>query len=202
MQLSRFPVAISRRSVRSNLPNLCPADYGDFLASFFASRPLAKRKRGGGRRNDAGYQPPHAAGAARAGPLWSSPTRARVLEAARSPSGVLPRLSPGGLTSPKAQLGPGFVGWARHGRCPPSPAHFQRCTSRAGHSAGRLMPEPPGNQADEARPAGTALAPDPPASPAGVLDVERASGWLKRFGAFFVNRAAARIAWCVESAVT
>ena len=34
--------------------------------------------------------------------------------------------------------------------------HFQRCTSRAGHSAGRLMPRPPGSGSDEPPPAGTA----------------------------------------------
>ena len=36
---------------------------------------------------------------------------------------------------------------------------LQRCTSRAGHSAGRLMPKPPGSGGDEPPPAGTALAP-------------------------------------------
>jgi hypothetical protein len=46
------------------------------------------------------------------------------------------------------------------------PVPVQRCTSRAGHSAGRMMPKPPGSQGDEPRPAGTALAP-----PAGV------TGW-------------------------
>ena len=34
--------------------------------------------------------------------------------------------------------------------------HFQRCTSRAGHSAGRLMPRPPGSGSDEPPRAGTA----------------------------------------------
>jgi hypothetical protein len=33
--------------------------------------------------------------------------------------------------------------------------HFQRCTSRTGHSAGRLMPKPPGSDGDEPPPAGT-----------------------------------------------
>ncbi len=40
-----------------------------------------------------------------------------------------------------------------------APVPVQRSTSRAGHSAGRMMPEPPGSQGDEPRPAGTALAP-------------------------------------------
>ncbi len=39
------------------------------------------------------------------------------------------------------------------------PVPVQRSTSRAGHSAGRMMPKPPGSQGDEPRPAGTALAP-------------------------------------------
>ena len=42
-------------------------------------------------------------------------------------------------------------------RVPRQPVwHFQRCTSRAGHSAGRLMPRPPGSGSDEPPPAGTA----------------------------------------------
>ena len=41
-------------------------------------------------------------------------------------------------------------------RVPRQPVwHFQRCTSRAGHSAGRLMPRPPGSDGDEPPPAGT-----------------------------------------------
>src|SRR3984957_4432796 len=73
----------------------------------------------------------------------------RARSAARSPLGVPPRLSAIGTIHPKAQPGPGFVThltvW-----------HFQRCTSRAGHSAGRLMPRPPGNGSDEPPRAGTA----------------------------------------------
>ena len=73
----------------------------------------------------------------------------RAQSAARSPLGVPPRLSANGTIHPKAQPGPGFVthltvAW-----------HFQRCTSRAGHSAGRLMPRPPGSGSDEPPPAGT-----------------------------------------------
>jgi hypothetical protein len=42
-------------------------------------------------------------------------------------------------------------------RVPRQPVwHFQRCTSRAGPSAGRLMPRPPGCGSDEPPPAGTA----------------------------------------------
>src|ERR1700722_10544540 len=73
----------------------------------------------------------------------------RAQSAARSPLGVPPRLCAIGTIHPKAQPGPGFVThltvW-----------HFQRCTSRAGHSAGRLMPRPPGNGSDEPPRAGTA----------------------------------------------
>src|SRR3984957_8034659 len=73
----------------------------------------------------------------------------RAQSAARSPLGVPPRLSAIGTIHPKAQPGPGFVThltvW-----------HFQRCTSRAGHSAGRLMPRPPGSGSDEPPRAGTA----------------------------------------------
>ena len=59
-------------------------------------------------------------------------------------------------------------------RVPRQPVwHFQRCTSRAGHSAGRLMPRPPGSGSDEPPPAGTASRSDQPASPADVLHGER-----------------------------
>jgi hypothetical protein len=70
--------------------------------------------------------------------------------------------------------------WARlrdtpaHAAVPRQPVwHFQRCTSRAGHSAGRLMPRPPGNGSDEPPPAGTASRSDQPGSPADVLHGER-----------------------------
>jgi hypothetical protein len=69
------------------------------------------------------------------------------------------------ISSPRRD--PGHASWVRvlHGLCPPSPAHLQRCTPHAGHNAGRLMPGPPECAADEATPAGTALAPLRPASP-------------------------------------
>ena len=41
----------------------------------------------------------------------------------------------------------------------PAPAPVAASTSRAGHSAGRLIPEPPESSSDEPPPAGTALAP-------------------------------------------
>ena len=66
-----------------------------------------------------------------------------------------------------AQLRPCFLGRGLNGRYPlpcPSPVS----TSRAGPSAGRLMPEPPGSGADEAPPAGTALAPAARHHPDGV----------------------------------
>jgi hypothetical protein len=80
----------------------------------------------------------------------SAPFRVRRAQsAARSPLGVPPRLCAIGTIHPKAQPGPGFVThltvW-----------HFQRCTSRAGPSAGRLMPRPPGSGSDEPPRAGTA----------------------------------------------
>ena len=40
-----------------------------------------------------------------------------------------------------------------------APVPVQRSTSRAGHSAGRMMPKPPECDSDEPPPAGTALAP-------------------------------------------
>ena len=81
----------------------------------------------------------------------------RAQSAARSPLGVPPRLCANGTIHPKAQPGPGFVTHQLTRRVPRQPVwHFQRCTSRAGHSAGRLMPRPPGSGSDEPPPAGTA----------------------------------------------
>ena len=81
----------------------------------------------------------------------------RAQSAARSPLGVPPRLSANGTIHPKAQPGPGFVTHQLTRRVPRQPVwHFQRCTSRAGRSAGRLMPRPPGSGSDEPPPAGTA----------------------------------------------
>jgi hypothetical protein len=64
-----------------------------------------------------------------------------------SPSGVPPRFFPWECLIPRCDAGQ--ASWGR----PPSrggfPAgvrtQFQRCTSHTGHSAGRLMPEPPGS---------------------------------------------------------
>ncbi len=89
--------------------------------------------------------------------------RARLaLSGARSPVGVPPRLSPEGLSSPRLSVGPGFPGLSADKRRS-SPRRrrprLQRCTSHAGHGAGRLMPKPPGSGGDEPPPAGTALAP-------------------------------------------
>ncbi len=88
----------------------------------------------------------------------SAPFRVRRAQsAARSPLGVPPRLCANGTIHPKAQPGPGFVTHQLTRRVPRQPVwHFQRCTSRAGHSAGRLMPRPPGSDSDEPPRAGTA----------------------------------------------
>jgi hypothetical protein len=84
----------------------------------------------------------------------------RARSAARSPLGVPPRLCAIGTIHPKAQPGPGFVTHQLTRRVPRQPVwHFQRCTSRAGHSAGRLMPRPPGSGSDEPPRAGTASRP-------------------------------------------
>jgi len=65
---------------------------------------------------------------------------------ARSPFGVPPRLSPKGIIpSQRLSFRPGFLGRGLNGRYPPSPVPVQGCTSRPGHSAGRLMPKPPEN---------------------------------------------------------
>ena len=96
-------------------------------------------------RRETRSQPPHPSGV----------RRARI--AARSPLGVPPRLCANGTIHPKAQPGPGFVTHQLTRRVPRQPVwHFQRCTSRAGHSAGRLMPRPPGSGSDEPPRAGTA----------------------------------------------
>jgi hypothetical protein len=81
----------------------------------------------------------------------------------RSPSGVPPRLSPMGQLLPKAQRQAMLPGtWPGrlscppqrgaedqallHGRYPAQPVPVQRSTSHTGHSAGRMMPDPPENR--------------------------------------------------------
>ena len=124
----------------------------------------------------------------------------RALCKARTPSGVPPRFSPKGLSSPKAQrqaMLPGTrpertILQARPNRGAKDPAPFKRVlpapnlsqssesTSRAGHSAGRMMPKPPGSKGDEPKPAGTALA--PPAvvrRPASLIRARQGELYLK-----------------------
>jgi hypothetical protein len=136
-----------------------------------------RRKKGSGTPKGVDFQPPRQDLPRGRG--------AAALHRERPPLGVPPRFSPGGLSSPKAQrqaMLPGtrpersiLYGRPNRGaetsrrdtgvtRAEPVPV--QRSTSRAGHSAGRMMPKPPGSKGDEPKPAGTALAP-----PAGV------AGW-------------------------
>ena len=88
-------------------------------------------------RRQTRIQPPHLSGAARA---------ERCALASRRPTTALCQwdYSSQGST------------WARLRDTPVTVWHFQRCTSRAGHSAGRLMPRPPGSGSDEPPRAGTA----------------------------------------------
>ncbi len=134
-------------------------------------RPLRKqaknesKEEGCGTPTDAGYCCPHANGVRHA-PRNSGlrrPPLAGALACRRSTAA----LAKESISSPRR--GPGHASWeavstgrgSRHRHR----SHFQRCTSRAGRNAGRLMPEPPECAADEATPAGTALAPLRPASP-------------------------------------
>ena len=75
--------------------------------------------------------------------------------------------------SRRLSVRPGFVGGgAVRGELPsPRRSHFQRCTSRAGHSAGGLMPELPGSEGDEPAARRHRTRSAEPASPAGVLHV-------------------------------
>jgi hypothetical protein len=76
-------------------------------------------------------------------------------------------LAKGSISSPRRD--PGQASWLRHhtGRTwpPAHRTHFQRCTPHAGRSAGRHDARTARERADEATPAGTALAPLRPASP-------------------------------------
>jgi hypothetical protein len=92
-----------------------------------------ERNKGSGTPADADQHPPHLA-------MRRAPCKTR------SPFGVPPRLSPKGIIpSQRLSFRPGFLGRGLNGRYPPSPVPVQGCTSRPGHSAGRLMPKPPGN---------------------------------------------------------
>jgi hypothetical protein len=94
---------------------------------------IKERNKGSGTPADADQHPPHLA-------MRLAPCKAR------SPFGVPPRLSPEGIIpSQRLSFRPGFLGRGLYGRYPPSPVPVQGCTSRPGHSAGRLMPKPPEN---------------------------------------------------------
>jgi hypothetical protein len=94
----------------------------------------------------------------------------------RTPSGVPLRLMPKGLLIPRAQPRPSFLGLGESLRAygPRQPGRVSQAspralpapacpspvsTSRAGPSAGRLMPKPPERGSDKPPLAGTALAP-------------------------------------------
>ena len=95
-------------------------------------------------RRQTRIQPPHLSGAARA---------ERCALASRRPTTALCQWDYSSQGSTWARL----RDTPAHGRVPRQPVwHFQRCTSRAGHSAGRLMPRPPGSGSDEPPRAGTA----------------------------------------------
>ena len=153
----RCQTARSRWAERGTRCTIIPS----FVAApgFTSLSPATKeriRKRNAGRRS---VSCPAPAGAvARHGEGRLAPTRplSGALACRRSTT-ALAR----GTLVPRARPGPGFVGRGakRCGRSPPTPVPVPASTSHAGHSAGRLMPEPPGSAADEAAPAGTALAP-------------------------------------------
>ena len=138
-----------------------------------SSASLTGKKEGSGTPTGAVLQPPHRCGCGTRPCLFVLTLAREVLEGARSPIGVPPRLSPKGVIVPKAQLQARLPGtWSERAlpafACP-SPAS----TSRPGHNAGRLMPKPPGSSSDEPPPAGTASRSDQPGSPADVLHGER-----------------------------
>jgi hypothetical protein len=122
----------------------------------FASLAMTKRKRNAERRCSV-TTAPSGCGAAPAGaarlPAFHHGSRLRD------------------CSSRRLSVRPGFVGGgAVWGELPsPRRSHFQRCTSRAGHSAGRLMPEPPGSEGDEPTARRHRTRSAEPASPAGVL---------------------------------
>jgi hypothetical protein len=101
----------------------------------------------------------------------------RIVRCGAAPAGAarLPAFHHGShlrdCSSRRLSIRPGFVGGgAVWGELPsPRRSHFQRCTSRAGHSAGRLMPELPGSEGDEPTARGHRTRSAEPASPAGVL---------------------------------
>src|ERR1700728_2017449 len=99
----------------------------------------------------------------------------RALCKARSPMGVPPRLLPKRVFHLKGATRARLRdAQAKRGGAPrQSVRHFQRCTSRAGHGAGRLMPGLPGSGGDERPPAGTVPAFRQTGSPAGVLHDKR-----------------------------
>jgi hypothetical protein len=130
-----FPRRVFRvRAVKSILHRPPPTNAGTFL--FFPSPPKqreAERRQAWGKTFRTGQ------------------VRQRA-KRARSPVGVPPRLSPRGLTSPKAQLRPGFLGRGLSGRYPPSPVLVQRTPRAPVIVPVDVMPKPPGERAVSSRP--------------------------------------------------
>ena len=65
-----------------------------------------------------------------------------------SPLGVPPRLSPRGLTSPKARLEPGFLGREMSRALPGVSVPVQRAPRMPVGMPADMMPKPPGSEAD------------------------------------------------------
>jgi hypothetical protein len=133
-----FAGALKTLSREARRPGRTWKERGGASVSLFATpvspKPRIKEtNKGSGTPADADQHPPHLA-------MRRAPCKAR------SPFGVPPRLSPKGIIpSQRLSFRPGFLGRGLNGRYPPSPVPVQGSTSRPGHSAGGLMPKPPGN---------------------------------------------------------
>ena len=111
----------------------------------FKPRMYERKKSKEAERRQTRIQPPHLSGAARA---------ERCALASRRSTTALCQWDYSSQGSTWARLRDTK---AKRGRSSRQPLwHFQRCTSRAGPSAGRLMPRPPGSGSDEPPRAGTA----------------------------------------------
>jgi hypothetical protein len=149
-----------------NFQNSRPIECGDFL--FSPSHSVAGEEKKEGGRRETLFTNLRTLQVRRAPALFvSSPICGRGFwrRHARLPASY--RGSCQGVCGPLMRSGPGFVGWARHGRCPPSPAHYSDAPRTPVVMPAGMMPGPPGNEADEASPAGTALAPKPAGVTAG-----------------------------------
>jgi hypothetical protein len=135
------------------------------------------------RRQAQCLQPPHLQGAAR---VQRDAHAFRRSTAALTRETLVPKAQRQATlpeTRPERSVLKAAPTWGRRPRASPRalPApscHRPASTSRTGHSAGRVMPKPPGSKGDEPKPAGTAISLPPAAVTRPASFTQSEAAWL------------------------